>query len=43
MLLTGTHNIADLAKQMGVSDWLGKPFDLDDLVAHAHKALARPR
>lgn len=43
VLLTGTHNVADLAKQMGVSDWLGKPFDLDDLVARANKALAQDR
>jgi len=43
VLLTGTHNVADLAKQMGVFDWLGKPFDLDELVARAHKALAHGR
>lgn len=43
VLLTGTHNIADLAKQMGVFDWLGKPFDLDELVARANKALAHGR
>lgn len=43
VLLTGTHNIADLAKQMKVFDWLGKPFDIDDLVARARKALAHDR
>lgn len=43
VLLTGTHNIADLAKQMQVFDWLGKPFDIDELVARAHKALAHGR
>lgn len=43
VLLTGTHNIADLAKTMGVFDWLGKPFDIDELVARANKALAHDR
>ncbi|MBI2389552.1 MAG: response regulator [Deltaproteobacteria bacterium] len=43
VLLTGTHNVADLAKQMGVFDWLGKPFDLDELVARAQKALSHGR
>lgn len=43
VLLTGTHNVADLAKQMGVFDWLGKPFDLDELVARANKALSHGR
>jgi DNA-binding NtrC family response regulator len=43
VLLTGTHNIADLAKQMKVFDWLGKPFDIDELVARAQKALAHDR
>jgi DNA-binding NtrC family response regulator len=43
VLLTGTHNIADLARQMNVFDYLGKPFDIDDLVARARKALAHAR
>ena len=43
VLLTGTHNIADLAKRMQVFDWLGKPFDIDELVARARKALAHNR
>ncbi len=43
VLLTGTHNIADLAQQLGVFDWLGKPFDIDDLVARANKAIAHNR
>lgn len=43
VLLTGTHNIADLAKSMNVFDWLGKPFDIDELVARAHKAIAHGR
>jgi two-component system nitrogen regulation response regulator GlnG len=43
VLLTGTHNIADLAKQMNVFDYLGKPFDIDDLVARARKAIAHGR
>lgn len=43
VLLTGTHNIADLAKQMNIFDYLGKPFDIDDLVARARKALAHGR
>jgi DNA-binding NtrC family response regulator len=43
VLLTGTHNIADLAKQMNVFDYLGKPFDIDDLVARARKAIAHAR
>ena len=43
VLLTGTHNVADLAKTMGVFDWLGKPFDIDELVARAHKAIAHGR
>lgn len=43
VLLTGTHNIADLARQMKVFDWLGKPFDIDELVARARKALSHAR
>jgi len=43
VLLTGTHNIADLAKQMNVFDYLGKPFDIDDLVARARKAISHGR
>ncbi len=43
ILLTGTHNIADLARQMQVFDWLGKPFDIDDLVERARKALSHGR
>lgn len=43
VLLTGSHDIADLARQMRVFDWLGKPFDLDELVARARKALAQGR
>ncbi|MGZ3421582.1 MAG: response regulator [Polyangiales bacterium] len=43
VLLTGTHNVADLAKTMKVFDWLGKPFDIDELVARAQKALAHAR
>jgi two-component system nitrogen regulation response regulator GlnG len=43
VLLTGTHNIADLAKSMNVFDYLGKPFDIDDLVARARKAIAHGR
>jgi DNA-binding NtrC family response regulator len=43
VLLTGTHNVADLAKTMGVFDWLGKPFDIDELVARANKAIAHGR
>lgn len=43
VLLTGTHNVADVARQLGVFDWLPKPFDLDELVARANKALAHRR
>jgi two-component system nitrogen regulation response regulator GlnG len=43
ILLTGTHNIADLARQMGAFDWLGKPFEIDDLVGRARRAIAHGR
>ena len=43
VLLTGSHDIADLAAKMKVFDSLGKPFDIDDLVARANKALAANR
>jgi len=43
VLLTGTHNVADLAKSMEVFDWLGKPFDIDVLLARAQKAIAHGR
>lgn len=43
VLLTGSQNIGDLAKQMQVFDALPKPFDLDDLVSRAKAASAANR
>ena len=43
VLLTGSQNIGQLARDLGVFDSLSKPFDLDDLVARAHAASAANR
>lgn len=38
VLLTGSQNIGDLAKEMKVFDALAKPFDLDELLRRAKTA-----
>jgi DNA-binding NtrC family response regulator len=38
VLLTGSQNIGDLAREMQVFDALPKPFDLDDLLKRARSA-----
>jgi DNA-binding NtrC family response regulator len=38
VLLTGSQNIGDLAKEMQVFDALPKPFDLDELLKRAKSA-----
>lgn len=43
VLLTGSQNIGDLAREMEVFDALPKPFDLDDLIARAKTASAANR
>ena len=43
VLLSGTHDLGALAARLGVFDSLGKPFDLDDLIGRARRALAHGR
>lgn len=43
VLLTGSQNIGEIAAEMKVSDALAKPFDLDELVRRAKKAMAANR
>jgi len=43
VLLTGSQNIGDLAREMRVFDALPKPFELDELVARARSANAANR
>jgi DNA-binding NtrC family response regulator len=40
LLLTGSADIREIAARIGVFGWLAKPFELDDLVDRATKALA---
>ncbi len=39
LLLTGSSEVRELARSLGVFDWLAKPFELDALIAHTRAAL----
>jgi FixJ family two-component response regulator len=41
MLLTGSADVREIAKSLGVFDWLAKPFELDTLIERAKSALAK--
>ena len=43
VLITAAVNVAQLAGELGLDPWLGKPFGLDALIATLHRALAAPR
>ena len=43
VLLTGSHNIDEIAADMKVFDALPKPFDIDQLILRANAAIAANR
>jgi DNA-binding NtrC family response regulator len=42
MTAHGTHDVADEALKLGASRFVGKPFDLDEMVGYVAAALAPP-
>ncbi len=40
VLLTTAENVAEQASAMGIRGWIGKPFDLDALVAAVGRELS---
>jgi DNA-binding response OmpR family regulator len=41
LLLSGDRDIEAVARDLGVDDYLGKPFEFDTLVAAVYRALSR--